>query len=211
MDYPQYDRQSPNTPLTNPELQQLDELLQALPVDGAMTLDGMDGFLTALLIGPSDLLDKKPTADWLPLVWGGDGDANLPAAYPFPSNQKRKRTTVMVLRHLQAIACTLRDTPDAWEPIFSVAEQGEREFADASDWCTGFLQATDLDPEAWSPLFDDPVVGPALVPIALLGGDLSDEDAAAGNLDDPEVRDQLSRAAADAVVQLLADRQAANP
>jgi uncharacterized protein len=206
MDYPRIDRQSPNTPLTDAELQQLDDLLQALPVDGAMTLDGMDGYLTALLTGPSTVLDERPTADWLPLIWGGDGDATLPAAYPFPSNQKRKRTTVMVLRHLQSIACMLRDTPEAWQPVFSVAEQGEREFADASDWCTGFLQATDLDPAAWSPLFDDPVVGPALVPIALLGGDASSEDASGGDLDDPEVRDQLSRAAADTVLQLLARR-----
>ena len=39
MDYPKYDRASPNTPLTNAELQQLDELLQTLPADGATQVD----------------------------------------------------------------------------------------------------------------------------------------------------------------------------
>lgn len=205
MDYPQYDRNSPNTPLSEAELQQLDELLMHLPADGAMTLDGMDGYLTALLVGPSTLLDTAPTAAWLPLIWGGDSTGDRSPAYPFASNQKRKRTTVMVLRHLQALACTLRDDPESWEPIFSIAEQGEREWADAGDWCTGFLQATDLDPEAWAPLFDDPEIGPALVPLALLGGD-ADADGS-DDLNDPEVRDGLSRAAADVVPRLLERRR----
>jgi uncharacterized protein len=201
MDYPQYDRASPNTPLTAAELQQFDELLQTLPTDDSMTLDGMDGYLTGLLLGPAEVLDARPTADWMPVIWGGDSVGDKSPSFPFASNQKRKRTVVMVLRHLQALACSLRDDPDHWEPIFAVAEQGEHEWADASDWCTGFLQATDLAPEAWAPLFDDATLGPALVPIALLGGD-GDGDAE-GDLDDPEVRDQLSRAAADAVLQLL--------
>lgn len=202
MDYPRYNRQSPNTPLSDAELQQLDELLQTLPSEAAMTLDGMDGYLTALLVGPSRLLDERPTAEWLPLIWGGDGEV---APAPFASNQQRKRTTVLVLRHLQALACVLRDDVDAWQPIFSVAEQGEREWADAGDWCTGFLQATDLDPAAWAPWFDDAERGPTLVPIALLGGEAAPAGSADGgqpDLDDPEVRDELSRAVADAVVQL---------
>lgn len=201
MDYPQFDRASPNTPLTDAELQQFDELLQQLPSDAAMTLDGMDGFLTALLLGPAEVLDARPTAEWMPLIWGGDSAGDKSPAYPFASNQKRKRSIVLVLRHLQAIACSLRDAPDAWEPIFSVAEQGEREWADAGDWCTGFLQGTDLAPEAWAARFDDPVLGPLLVPIAILGGEAV-AGAPAADLDNPEVRDDLSRAAAEGVVAL---------
>ena len=75
VDYPRYDPASPVTPLTAAELDALDALLQALPADGAMTLDGLDGYLTALLVGPPALLATWPTADWLPLVWGGDGEA----------------------------------------------------------------------------------------------------------------------------------------
>ena len=73
MNYPQYDPQSPITPLTAADLAGLEALLAELPQDGAMTLDGMDGYLTALLVGPPPLLAVAPTADWLPLVWGGDG------------------------------------------------------------------------------------------------------------------------------------------
>ena len=205
MEYPQYDPQSPNTPLSDDELQALDELLAALPVDGAMNIEGMDGYLTALLVSPQPLSSLR-TAAWLPAVWGGDGADHA----PFPSGRQHKRAMVLVLRHLQHLACTLRDTPDAWEPIFSVAETPERELADAQDWCTGFLQAVDLAPEAWGPWFDEDELGAALVPIALLGGDgqdLSPEDLA--RLDDPEVVDDLSREVAEVVLMLQARRAAA--
>ena len=214
MDYPTYDPTSPVTPLTEEELGALDELLQALPCDGAMTVDGLDGYLTALLVGPP-LLATLPTADWITAIWGGDGD--VPPA-PFASNQKRKRTTVLVLRHLRALQEAIANSPDDWEPIFSVAETrtGE-EFADASDWCLGFLAATDLAPEAWAPLFADPELGPGLATIALLGEGSTEGDGHApeeagldedDDLDDPHVRDQLSRAAADVVLALWARRAA---
>jgi uncharacterized protein len=198
MQYPQFNRASPNTPLSDDELEQLDQWLLQLAQsgrDGVMSLDGLDGYLTALAVGPAQVLDTLPTSDWLPAIWGGDGDDGA----PFASNQQRKRTVVLVLRHLQAILTTLREHPTLWEPVFSLAEHEGHEWADAGDWCTGFLQATDLDPAAWSPLFDDPQLGPQLVPIALLGGDGEDDNE---DLDDPAVRESLSRAAAEAVLAL---------
>ena len=209
MDYPTYDPKSNNSPLTEDELESLDGLLQALPVDGAMPLDGMDGYLTALLVGPRAI---GPTADWLPAVWGGDPAPGT--AEPFQSNQKKKRTTVLVLRHLRAIAAQLESDPDNWEPVFNVAEapgaQGE-ELADATDWCLGFLAATDLAPEAWAPLQTDPEVGPGLATIAMLAGEIEpgeDLGEDAEDLDDPHVRDHLSRTAADVVLQLWARKAA---
>ena len=210
MDYPSYDPKSPVTPLSEDELASLDELLASLPSDGAMTLDGMDGYLTALLVGPVPLSSIK-SSDWLPAIWGGDGEAS-PA--PFRSNQQRKRSTVLVLRHLRAVQEALSGPPDAWEPVFSVAEapgaDGD-ELADATDWCLGFLAATDLAPDAWAPLFADPELGPGLATIAFLGGDIDappesgDDDE---ELDDPQVRDQLSRAATEVVLKLWARKSA---
>ena len=190
MQYPDFDPASPNTPLSDAELQALDELLQTLPTDESMTLDGMDGYLTALLVGPP-LFDKIASSDWLPAIWGGDQE---PAPAPFASNQKRKRTTVQVLRHLRSIEAALAEAPEAWEPVFSVADvpasPGE-ELADATDWCMGFLAATDLAPEAWAPLFAD-----------------ADDKPDADELEDPQVRDQLSRAAAEVVLKLWARKSA---
>jgi uncharacterized protein len=211
MDYPSYDPKSANTPLTEEELASLDDLLTNLPADGSMTLDGMDGFLTALLVGPTAI---GASSGWLPVIWGGDQE---PAPAPFASNQKRKRTTVLVLRHLRSIEAALSGAPDAWEPVFSVAEvpgsQGE-ELADATDWCMGFLAATDLAPGAWAPLQADPEIGPGLATIAWLGGDVdvaadAEDHPSDEELDDPQVRDQLSRAAADVVLKLWARKAAA--
>jgi uncharacterized protein len=198
MEYPQYDPTLANAPLSDDELQAFDDLLRALPTDAAMNIEGMDGYLTALLVGPP-LLDRLRTAQWLPAVWGGDGEGGA----PFASNQKRKRATVLVLRHLQSIACQLHDAPDAWQPIFSVAEVEGREWADAEDWCIGFLYAVALDPDGWGLRFDDPALGPALRPIAELGGDEAELSAAeVERLADLEYRDERSRAVMDAVLLL---------
>jgi uncharacterized protein len=205
MDYPTFDPQSPETPLSEDELAGLEATLEDLPADGAMTVDGVDGFLTALLVGPPTL-GRLPTADWLPLVWGGDPAPGTSA--PFASNQKKKRTTVLVLRHLRSILASLQRDAEAWEPVFSVAEApGEAggELADAGDWCRGFLAATDLDAPAWAALFDDGAeIGAGLATIRLLGeheAGTADED-----LDDPVVRDALSRDVMDAVLALWARR-----
>lgn len=206
MDYPRYDPDSPVTPLTAAELDALDALLLNLPADGAMSLDGLDGYLTALLVGPPAMLATLTTADWLPLVWGGDDETGASAAAPFASRRQRKATVVLVLRHLRHLSRLLDEAPDAWEPIFSIAEQGAREWADARDWCTGFLQAVDLMPAAWASAWADP----ALAPLLRLGGGLdgvmpAGPDAVA-DLEDPAVCDRLSRAVPEAVLGLRARR-----
>ncbi|MDE2564870.1 MAG: UPF0149 family protein [Burkholderiales bacterium] len=208
MDYPAYDPGSAVTPLTAAELAALEALLEALPGDGAMPLDGLDGYLTALVAGPRALLAGRPSAEWLPVVWGGDGEPGT--ADPFASRRQRKATVVQLLRHLRHLQHQLTEAPDDWEPIFSIAQQGEREWADARDWCAGFLQAVDLQPSLWAPLWDDPALGPALVPLLVLGGGL---DGALDGVvpappgeDDLERCDELSRAVPDAVLRLLAHR-----
>lgn len=203
MDYPRYDPTGKNTPLSDDELDALDRALAALPGEQVMNVEALDGYLTALLLAPTPL-PEVPTAAWLPAVWGGDGEDGA----PFASNRKRKDTAVLVLRHLHSIACALRDDPENWQPVFSVAEVQGEEMADAEDWCIGFLQAVALDAQGWSPRFDDPELSAALAPIALLGGDDSElPEAERERLADPAVRDELSRAAVDAVLVLHQARQ----
>lgn len=198
MDYPDYDPRIDSPPLADAELEALDTLLQALPADNPMNVEAMDGFLTALLVGPPGLAGLRSAA-WLPQVWGGDGDGSA----PFASQKQRKRVALLVLRHLHAIDRALRTAPDAWEPVFSIAEHDKGEWVDAEDWCVGFLHAVSLAPAAWEALFDDA----ALAPIVLLGGDDSEVgEADLLRLADPEERDRLSRAVVDAVLSLNARR-----
>lgn len=210
MDYPQYDPQSAVTPLAPEELDALDRLLQTLPSDATMSLDGVDGYLTALLVAPGDPLSKLPTSQWLPAVWGGDDGGGNEAAAPFASKRQRKATVVQLLRHLRHVQQQMQHEPEAWEPIFSIAEQGARDWVDARDWCAGFMQAVDLAPQDWDAVWRDPQLGPALAGLVQLGGGLpgAASDAEADAIDDPEIFDPLGRAVPDAVLQLLAARTA---
>jgi len=203
VDYPRYDPGSPVTPLTPAEIDGLDRLLQGLPADGVMSLDGVDGYLTALQIGPPELLASWPTADWLPMVWGGDGPGGAEEAAPFASKRQRKATVVLLLRHLRHLGELMASASDQWEPIFSIAEQGARDWADAGDWCAGFLQAVDLMPDAWAVDWTEPTLAPLVTLGGGLGGGLSDAPLPPA-ADDAETIDGLSRAVPDAVLYLKA-------
>lgn len=189
--YPDYDPRVANTPLDERELDELDTLLAQLPAEGAMNVEAMDGYLTALLVGPWPQV--PPSARWMPAVWGGDGEGNA----PFASAKQRKRVVLLLLRHLHGLDRVLRELPDDWEPVLSVAEVQGEEIVDAEDWCAGFLAAVPLDEPAWAPRFE----GPALRPLVRLGAE--DGDAPA----DAAERDELSRAAVDAVLALAEARR----
>lgn len=190
MQYPDYNPALQSAPLDDAELDALDTLLQALPAENAMNIEALDGYLTALAVGPWKTFPRSAT--WMPLIWGGDGEGTR----PFASEKQRKRTVVLVLRHLHAIDHALRQAPEQWEPVLSVAETDTAELVDAEDWCAGFLEAVALDPTVWEPVFE----GPLLEPIALLGGEGDGPDL------DETRRDELSRAAIDAVQALAAQR-----
>lgn len=195
MQYPDYDPRVQNAPLDDTELDALDRLLQQLPGDAVMNIEALDGYLTALAVGPWPAFPKS--AAWMPAVWGGDGDG----AAPFASEKQRKRVVLLLLRHLHAIDRTLHQAPERWEPVVSVAETDETELVDAEDWCAGFLEAVALAPEAWAPLFD----GGQLAPLARLGAADAEAPADEAELDD------LSRAAIEAVAELAAQRPASKP
>ena len=205
MQYPDYNPSVATDPLSDAELDELAELLEVLPSDGVMSLEGLDGFVTGLLVGPG-LARTLKGSQWLPLVWGGDG-AQEPA--PFESNRQRKKLVVQVLRHLRSLDVVLNQDPQAWQPVVSVAEEegtaeGEgEEWVDATEWCTGFLQAMDLDRDAWTPWLDSDLA-PQFVPLLLLAG-LPEERPAgvSADLESVVVRDELSRAFLDTVQALV--------
>lgn len=203
MQYPQYNPASDNRPLADEELNDLDELLTALPADSAMNIEALDGYLAGLLLTPGLKLSDVPGADWLPVIWGGDGESESDNA-PFASGKQRKKVVMLVLRHLHSVATAWAENPQAWEPIFSVAEgeDEDTEYTDAEDWAIGFLTAVDLAPQAWAPWFEGAETAPLLAPIAALGepdGALAEGSA--------EARDEASRAIPDAMLALWALRQ----
>jgi len=196
MQYPHYNPASDNRPLSDEEVNDLDELLAALPTDAAMNVEALDGYLAGLLLTPGRNLPDLPGEAWLPPIWGGDGE---PDPAPFASGKQRKKVVMLVLRHLQSIATAWTRQPKAWEPIFSFAdgEDEDTEYADAEDWAAGFLMAVDLAPDAWTPLFDGADTAGLLAPLAALGS----EDGALAEAS-AEARDAASRAIPDAMLAL---------
>ncbi len=193
MTFPAYEPKSDLLPLSDEELQQLDELLAALP-DEALNIEALDGYLSALLLSPVPLA-SLPGDAWLPTVWGG-GD-------PFPSGKQRKKLQLLVLRHLRALDAELGAA--RWQPLFSVVDDGDQEWVDAEDWCTGFMLAVDLAGDAWAERFEAGDSAAWLAPIALLGGDEAQQDPRAlAELADPAVRDALSREVHAGIVALRA-------
>jgi uncharacterized protein len=163
---PQYDPSSDVRPLSDDELSDLDEVLASLPSDGALNIEALDGYCTALLLAPSPLASWSGDA-WLPTVWGGDGEGSA----PFASGKQRKRLVMLVLRHIRHLDHVLHHDTNAWEPIFSVAELDDVELVDAEDWCLGFLSAVDLAPDEWSAQFESPPARATLDAITALAGD----------------------------------------
>ncbi|MFG6465300.1 UPF0149 family protein [Roseateles sp. BYS87W] len=205
MEYPHYNPASDNRPVSDEELEDLDELLAALPTDGALNIEALDGYLAGLLMTPGRNLADVPGAAWLPVVWGGDGE---PEPAPFTSGKQRKKVMMLVLRHLHSIDWAWTNRPQAWEPIFSVAdgegEDEDLEFADAEDWAAGFLMAVDLAPEAWAPWFENGETAELLAPIAALGS--PDGALAEGSM---AARDEATRKIPDAMLALWALRKGA--
>lgn len=186
MSFPAYEPKSDLLPLSEEELQQLDQLLAGLP-DEALNIEALDGFLSALLLSPLPLASLAGEA-WLPVIWGQQGDG----ADPFPSTKQRKKLQLLVLRHVRALDADLGGR--SWQPLFSMVGDSDQEWVDAEDWCTGFMLAVDLAGDAWAARFESGETAAWLAPIALLGGDESQQDPQAlAALADPAVRDALSR------------------
>jgi len=117
-----------NAPLNDDEYDQLDELLLALG-PRSMDVAGLEGLLTALVVGPVEMAQEA----WLPLVWGGAaGNAEAQA---------------LVLRHYAYMQTWMRKDPASFEPIY---ECGGSWTAEA--WCAGFMAGVQLSHDAWAPL-----------------------------------------------------------
>lgn len=187
MNYPNYQPDSDHRPLTDAELEQLDDALASTGRDEALNVEALDGFLAALLLSPVPLA-ARPGADWLPAIWGGDEPS------PFASGKQGKRVVMWVLRHVHAIDTAWRHVPEAWEPIYSVAETDDGECVDAQDWAAGFLLGVAVDEAQWASRFESGPAAEALQGLARLGAEEAE------GLSTEEI-DRLSRALPEAVLQ----------
>lgn len=144
--------------LDDQDYEELDQLLQKLGAEDGLRLDGAQGLLTALAVGPRPVGPEV----WLPVILGGE-----PVGVPPEMLQSLLR---LLLRLLAMIERGLEVY--AFDPILAEVED-EADGVDVSGWCEGFSLGVDLQAELWEQRLqeEDQQLIDLLSPIVALGVD----------------------------------------
>jgi uncharacterized protein len=101
-----------STSLSDEELEELDQfLLSDARSEETMLLDTLDGYLTAIVIGPTTILPSR----WLPGMWGPSAEDEP----HFETPAQAQRILELVMRHMNGIVWTLQHDPDAFDPLLN--------------------------------------------------------------------------------------------
>jgi uncharacterized protein len=107
------------------------------PVDRT---SGLDGFLTAILIGPK-FLDPR---DWIASI---SGEAALSA----PETTREHLAIQAIVAHHNRISTTLSEAPNDYRPLF---DRDPRLGIETTWWLVGFARGRDLASRAWGAVRD---------------------------------------------------------
>ncbi len=141
---------SNNDPLSGQELLELEELLVSheLP-SGSMNLDALDGFLTALVVGPVAIAPEE----WIPVVFGSE-----PEGIPVEGSAEMTmlRIAALALRYRNTIAIIFRQDPDAFRPLFELSTYACDEDAESAveEWANAFMSGIEMRYDEWAPLIE---------------------------------------------------------
>ncbi len=150
-------------PLSEAEIEQLDQFLLYSEAEDSMTLDMLDGYLHALAVGPAR---PRPTR-WMPRVWSEDATDMMP---PARDAAEARRMVGLVTRLYDSIVAGLEDEQGAAiSPLWSSFEDRGVERDDAQIWAAGFLAGVDLCLQEWQPLLDTQEGQAWMRPLRLLG------------------------------------------
>lgn len=144
------------TPLTNEEFARLGDFLESTSHGGAMNLEKMDGFFTALVCGP----EMVPPSEYLPYVWGSEQSKGG----VFETLEEAREILNLSNRHWNTIASTLYKG----RVYFPFLLEDEGRLAQGNDWAKGFLRGMGLRRDSWSELVNDEQHGGRLVSIFML-------------------------------------------
>ena len=136
-----------NAPLTDAEIEQLEEFL--LREDGAlnqpMDMAMIDGFLAAVVSGPGLIMP----GEWLRWIWDTEEGQESP---DFPSQQQTQDILNLIMRHYQHVNDTLTHAPQEYEPLITERTVDGRVVPIIDEWCMGYYKGMSLDLAGWAPL-----------------------------------------------------------
>ena len=143
-------------PLSDTELEQLKDFLTPWTAKGAMGLEELDGFLTAVMCSPNLIQPSK----FLPVIWG-----TAAQDLKFQTTQDASDVHALIFRHWNAIG-TVVQNGKTYTPLVDEIAEG---VPDGSKWARGFLRGMRLDPAPWAELNKNEQNSGCLVPILILG------------------------------------------
>jgi uncharacterized protein len=137
--------------LTSREYEELEDfLLHESELNHPMNLDALDGFMTALIIGPETISPN----DWLPHVWGSAGSSASPV---FQSDNQEERIIGLIMRMMNALVHQLTDNSEDYVPLpnLTTFDNDADQRKAARFWCLGFIEGMNVSPASWSALLKD--------------------------------------------------------
>lgn len=122
------------------------------PLPPVWTMSGLDGYLSALIIGPK-FIDPR---QWIPVLTGPD-------ALDMPMETTAHQAVQTIVAEYNRISASLAETPGKHRPRFS---QLDAQTYDSMDWRVGFLLGTDFAEKQWRPVIrGHAVTGDIIAPI----------------------------------------------
>ena len=142
--------------ISDKEIEIIDNFLSRA-IDGEIqNLETLDGFLTALIIGP----EFVPPSEFIPIITRSASKNNL-----MLQNQKELETFFDILmRHYNHINETF-NKGDIYMPFLLEDDTG---VAKGNYWALGFMKGTELNQALWADLLSDDVVASKMIPIFAL-------------------------------------------
>jgi uncharacterized protein len=150
-------------PLDDSERARLGAFLSRLSNPKAMDLETLDGFLCGVVVGPVAILPSE----FLPVIWGGE----LSDEDAFASEVQFQEILSLILRLMNQVAAAFQDR-GVYLPELEERSDGSRI---GHRWAAGFMRAVDLRRPLWSGLIQDENESGAVLPIALLAGEVDPE------------------------------------
>ena len=140
--------------LDDAQIERLSDLLdqRAVPFKG-LNLEALDGFLSALVVGPDPV---AMPSEWTPIVWGGKPPR-------WDSEAEAAEVQALLTGHWNMVAARVRhgddDLPDHLAPLLWLPEEAEAEHPDeldvGRDWALGFFTGVELREAQWDQWLDE--------------------------------------------------------
>lgn len=166
--------QFPVSLITEEGIDELSDFLDS--VETAMNIEQLDGFFSALVIGPDVV---QPSEHW-PIVMG----AGPTGSEAFESQQQFERIFGLAIKFWNTIADTLQ-AGEVYSPVFLTDDDGHIR---GNEWAKGFMQGVELRADQWAEVFTDQTLSEAIVPMLALAQENESQDSRRFKLPAPPVR-----------------------